>query len=122
MPSDSAAGRPRLTAPVPCLIEEERHPHFFEAAIAAMQRCVGDDWIILVIDDGSTDGTFEIVSARDEADSRSGIILLSRNFGRQVALTAGLDFVDADHIAMMDADFQDPPGIMELLFHRVAGD
>lgn len=122
MPPDPAARRPRLTALVPCLNEEESLPHFIDAAVPALQRCAGDDWTILIIDDGSTDGTYDIVAAKHQADPRIGIISLSRNFGHQAALSAGLDFADADHIAIMDADLQDPPEIMEQLFGRVARD
>ncbi len=122
MPLPNETPRPRLTVLVPCLNELESLPHFFEAVIPVLERCAGKEWSILVVDDGSTDGTFDLVMARHEGDARVGIVALSRNFGHQAALTAGLAFVNADHIAIMDADLQDPPQVMDLMFQKVAGE
>ena len=120
MPLTHAPQRPKFTAVVPCLNEEESLPHFFDSVIPALERCVGPDWSILVVDDGSTDGTFELVVARHAGDSRISIISLSRNFGHQAAITAGLAYVNSDYVAIMDADLQDPPQIMEQLYEKVA--
>ncbi|MBL9130140.1 MAG: glycosyltransferase family 2 protein, partial [Verrucomicrobiaceae bacterium] len=112
----------RLCVLVPCLNEEESLPHFFDAVLPSLNRCAGGDWSILVVDDGSTDGTFELVSARHAVEPRIGIISLSRNFGHQAAITAGLNFIHAETIAIMDADLQDPPEVMEKLFAKVVND
>lgn len=64
---------------------------------------------ILVIDDGSDDETPAVLAALAEAEPRLGVVRLSRNFGHQAALTAGLDLADADAVITMDADLQKPP-------------
>lgn len=118
----AASSRPLLTVLVPCLNEQEALPHFFEAVIPSLERCAGQDWSILIVDDGSTDGTYDLVAAKNAADPRIGIISLSRNFGHQAAITAGLGFIDAKVVAIMDADLQDPPEIMEQMHRKVAED
>lgn len=112
----------KLTVLVPCLNEEDSLPHFLESVIPALERCAGADWSILVVDDGSTDGTYDLVAARHANDPRIGIVSLSRNFGHQAAITAGLAYVNADFIAIMDADLQDPPQVMEQLFSKVTNE
>lgn len=67
---------------------------------------------ILVVDDGSTDETPVVVAALTADDPRIGAIHLSRNFGHQAALTAGLDAADADAVIMIDADLQKPPELL----------
>src|SRR5579863_3250840 len=72
---------------------------------------------IIFVNDGSRDGTLEILSKECARDSRIKVVSLSRNFGHQAAVTAGLDFAGGDAVVVMDADLQDPP---ELLPQMVA--
>ena len=111
---------PKLTVVVPCLNEEESLAHFFEALIPSLERCVGADWSIIIVDDGSTDGTYDLVNARHQRDPRIGSVSLSRNFGHQPAINAGLAYANADYVAVMDADLQDPPKVLEQLYAKVA--
>lgn len=67
---------------------------------------------VLYVDDGSRDGTWTALRALAEADSRVSLLRLSRNFGKEHALTAGLDLVDADAVIILDADGQDPPELI----------
>jgi glycosyltransferase involved in cell wall biosynthesis len=67
---------------------------------------------ILFVDDGSSDDTFSQLEKRLKGDFKYKIIRLTRNFGHQMAITAGLDFADAQYIAIMDADLQDPPELL----------
>lgn len=67
---------------------------------------------ILYVDDGSSDDTWAIISELRNSDARVAGLRLSRNFGKELALTAGLDHVDADAAVVIDADLQDPPEII----------
>src|SRR5215469_1587967 len=77
----------------------------------------GEDWEIIFVNDGSADGTGEVLQNAAMADQRIQVLTFSRNFGHQAAITAGLDFAEGDAVVVMDADLQDPP---ELLPHMVA--
>lgn len=70
------------------------------------------NWEIIFVDDGSTDGSLEIIRRAALLDHRIKAISFSRNFGHQTAITAGLDFADGDAVAVMDADLQDPPELL----------
>ncbi len=77
---------------------------------------------LVLVDDGSTDGTPLLLDRIADADSRVKVISLSRNFGHQTALTAGLDHAAGDAVVMLDADLQDPPELITtMLDHWRAG-
>ena len=67
---------------------------------------------VILVDDGSDDGSFEILCDLHERDPRFKVIRLSRNFGHQTAITAGMDLALGDAIIVMDADLQDPPEVV----------
>lgn len=69
-------------------------------------------WEIICIDDGSTDNTLELLRQQSLSDQRVKVISLSRNFGKEAALTAGLNFAGGDIIIPIDADLQDPPELI----------
>ncbi len=73
---------------------------------------------VFYVDDGSTDGTPAILAALLTKDERVGVITLSRNFGHDIALTAGIDLADGDAVIVMDADGQDPPEVIPELVAR----
>ena len=66
---------------------------------------------VILVDDGSSDGGYELMAAAREADARFKLLRLSRNFGHQIAVTAGLDAAAGDAVIVMDADLQDPPEV-----------
>ncbi|KFN45712.1 glycosyltransferase family 2 protein [Arenimonas metalli] len=70
---------------------------------------------VLYVDDGSRDGTFAMLQAFAGADPRVGVIGLARNFGKELALTAGLDHAEGDAVVVLDADGQDPPELIPAL-------
>jgi glycosyltransferase involved in cell wall biosynthesis len=78
---------------------------------------LGDCEIVLV-DDGSTDGSWEVLRSIAARDERLRLLRLSRNFGHQVALTAGLDAARGDAVVLIDADLQDPPEVIPELVAR----
>lgn len=73
---------------------------------------ITQDYEIICVDDGSTDGTLVDLIRRREANQRIKIISLSRNFGKDIALSAGLDFASGDAVVPIDADLQDPPELI----------
>lgn len=79
---------------------------------------VGGDFEVILVDDGSTDGTFGKLKACHAKDPRYKVLSLSRNFGHQAAYTAGLSHAKGDHIAMMDGDLQDPPELLAEMYRK----
>jgi len=90
------------------------------AAFCARVRSAlgGLDFELIVVDDGSQDGTSDVLAAEAAADERVKVLTLSRNFGHQAALTAGLDHADGDVVVMMDGDLQDPPELVPAMLQR----
>src|SRR5690606_34782568 len=70
---------------------------------------------VLYVDDGSVDGTWDVMRGLANGDRRVALLRLSRNFGKEAALTAGLDHVDAGAAVLLDADGQDPPELIPVL-------
>jgi polyisoprenyl-phosphate glycosyltransferase len=81
----------------------------FIARLAAVLDTVGEEWELVLVDDGSRDGTWGAIEAASRSDSRVRGIRLSRNFGHQLALTAGLSVARGDGVITMDSDLQHPP-------------
>src|SRR4051794_38284696 len=78
----------------------------------------GLPWELVVVDDGSTDGTPAILTAIAAGDERVKLVTLSRRFGHQMAITAGLDHAAGDVVVMIDSDLQDPPEVIPDLVER----
>jgi glycosyltransferase involved in cell wall biosynthesis len=76
------------------------------------------DCNVLYVDDGSNDATWSLIEGLAARDTRTGALKLSRNFGKEAALTAGLDHVDADATVVIDADLQDPPELIPALVEQ----
>ena len=104
----------RLTVVVPAYNESEslREFHARLAAVLDKLDLHGD---VLYVDDGSRDDTWAVMGSLHAADARVATLKLSRNFGKELALTAGLDATDADAVVIIDADLQDPPELIPLL-------
>lgn len=84
----------------------------FHARLAAVLDGLDLESEVLYVDDGSRDDTYAIMRALRAADTRVSTLKLSRNFGKELALTAGLDHADADAVVVIDADLQDPPELI----------
>ncbi len=94
----------------------------FHARLAAVFDKLDLQCEALYVDDGSRDDTYAVMCSLREADARVTTLKLSRNFGKELALTAGLDAADADAIVVIDADLQDPPELIPtFLDHWRAG-
>ena len=79
------------------------------ARLAAVMDALDAESQVLYVDDGSRDGTWDVMQQLAAGDPRVGLLRLARNFGKELALTAGLDHVDTDAAMVLDADGQDPP-------------
>jgi glycosyltransferase involved in cell wall biosynthesis len=97
---------------VPCFNEEEVLRSTNRRLIGVLEQ-LSLRFEILYVDDGSTDGTAEILHELQALDERIRVIRFSRNFGHQMAITAGLEHAAGDAVAIIDADLQDPPEVLE---------
>jgi polyisoprenyl-phosphate glycosyltransferase len=98
-----------LSVVAPVYNEEELIEKFVERACAAV---ADHPFELVLVNDGSSDATPQLLDRLAEADARVRVIHLSRNFGHQAALTAGLEHATGDVVAMIDADLQDPPELI----------
>ncbi|WP_277981208.1 glycosyltransferase family 2 protein [Sphingomonas phyllosphaerae] len=108
----TASPRPALSVVVPCYNEEATLPLLHARVSAAARAAVGDDHEIVLVNDGSRDGSWAAMQKLAAADRRVVAINLSRNHGHQLALTAGLDLCAGEQILIIDADLQDPPELL----------
>jgi polyisoprenyl-phosphate glycosyltransferase len=106
-----------LSIVVPCFNEEACLALLHRRLSAAAQAAVGDDYEIVLVNDGSRDGSWALMQRLAGEDPHLTAINLSRNHGHQLALTAGLDLSRGDQVLIIDADLQDPP---ELLTEMIA--
>ena len=104
---------------VPCYNEEQSLPYFWEQTAAVMAKMDYLDFELIFVDDGSRDKTLEILRSLAESDSRVKYISFSRNFGKEAAMFAGLEHARGDYAAVMDADLQDPPALLEQMYQAV---
>src|SRR5215210_2348058 len=78
------------------------------------------EWEVVLVDDGSTDSSWQLLKAACERDERIRGIRLTRNFGHQLALTAGLEAASGDAVVTMDSDLQHPPELIPALLAKAA--
>ncbi len=102
----------KLSIVIPAYNEEESLKIFLPDLIKAI-RGTADDYEIIVVNDGSRDGTLEITQKFAKKNSRIRTVNLSRNFGKEIATTAGITFATGDAIVMADADGQHPPELIK---------
>lgn len=97
---------------------EEQNITILKSRLFAVLETMGRSFELLYVDDGSTDGSLELLRVMAAEDPRIKYIALSRNFGHQVAVTAGLDGCRGRGVVIMDADLQDPPELIPDLHRR----
>ena len=111
---DAAMSRDTLTIVVAAFNEAAALPLLHRRIADALDAVAGDgiDGRVLYVDDGSRDGTWEVMRGLANGDRRVALLRLSRNFGKEAALTAGLDRVESGAALILDADGQDPPELL----------
>lgn len=101
-----------ITILVPAYNEQEVLHLLYDRLVKLMNENTGYDFEILLVNDGSKDKTFEIIQELREKDKRFCYLNLSRNFGKETAMIAGLDYCNGDAVVIIDADLQDPPELI----------
>jgi len=103
---------PQLSVLIPCYNESEVLPLMVARLKTSLDK-LGVSWEVVFVDDGSKDSTFSQLMEVHREDSRFKVLSFSRNFGHQAALSAGLAAVSGEFVAVLDADLQDPPELLE---------
>jgi len=107
-----------LSLVIPVYNEDDLIDELVKRTVTAIESFISDYEIILV-DDGSTDRSLDLMLEWQTMNNRIRILSLSRNFGHQAALTAGLEHATGDIVAMMDGDLQDPPEVLSQMFYMI---
>ena len=86
--------------------------------VSEVMNKMGEEWEFILVDDGSTDGSTDRIRELAKQDKRIRPVIFARNFGHQIAVTAGLDFSRGDAVVIIDADLQDPPEVIPELVQK----
>jgi polyisoprenyl-phosphate glycosyltransferase len=102
--------QPMISVIVPAFNEAAGLETFHQRLLRTLDRL--ESWEVVYVDDGSTDNTLVVIEALRQSDDRVAVISLSRNFGKETAMTAGMDHAAGDAVVVIDADLQDPPELI----------
>lgn len=116
------ASQKRVSLVVPCYNEADALDAFLDAVRIVAASLPQYDWEFLFVDDGSTDATELLLLREGAADPRVKAVFLSRNFGQQRAISAGLDLCSGDFVVILDADLQDPPTLIPAMLDMLERD
>ena len=106
----------KISIVVPCYCEEQALPLFYKEICRVADLMTSTVFEIILVNDGSKDKTLSIMRELKVSDKRVKYISFSRNFGKEAALYAGLKMAKGDYVAIMDADLQDPPELLEDMY------
>lgn len=112
-------GAPAISVVAPCYNEEETLPVFVSRMVAACQAVAGDAFELLLVNDGSRDGTWAQIQVLTAQYPSVVGVNLARNYGHQLAVTAGLKLARGARVLIIDADLQDPPELLTELSERM---
>lgn len=112
------AQRPLVSIVTPFYNEGEGVKHFYQVMGETMEKLPDFDFEIVCVDDGSRDNTLEQLITISKADPRVTVLEFSRNFGKEPAMTAGIDAASGDCVIPIDADLQDPPGLISEMLKK----
>jgi polyisoprenyl-phosphate glycosyltransferase len=110
MPAKTASV-PKYSVIAPVFNEHECLPEFYKR-IRAVMDSTKSSWELLLVDDGSTDGSTQVILDLAKKDERVSPLIFARNFGHQIAVTAGMDHASGEAVIVIDADLQDPPEVI----------
>ena len=102
----------KVTIIIPAYNEEESLPYLYDRLENVINKIDNYEFEILFVNDGSKDNTINLIKEYREKDSRISYVDFSRNFGKELAMIAGLDYATGDSVIFMDADLQDPPELI----------
>jgi glycosyltransferase involved in cell wall biosynthesis len=103
--------KPTISIIAPIFNEKESLPELLRR-IGAVMDGMGETWELILVDDGSSDGSTDQIRALAAQDAHIRPVIFARNFGHQIAVTAGLDYSRGDAVVIIDADLQDPPEVI----------
>lgn len=108
---------PKLSVIIPVHNESANIAPLCERLLPVLNRII-PDWEVIFVDDGSRDDTLDLIRDVSRAEPRIGAVSFSRNFGKEIAIAAGLDHARGDAVVIMDADLQHPPEMIEAFVER----
>jgi polyisoprenyl-phosphate glycosyltransferase len=111
------AYRPVYSVVAPVYNEAETLPHFYARVVEVMEG-IGEPFELVLVNDGSRDTSYAVMRGLHERDARVRVVNFSRNFGHQVAISAGLDHARGEAVVIIDSDLQDPPEVIPELIAR----
>ncbi|WP_242347660.1 glycosyltransferase [Mucispirillum schaedleri] len=111
-----------ISALIPAYNEEECLYELYKRVTAVLSKLENYDYEILIINDGSKDKTLEILQELHDKDNHIQYVNLARNYGKEIAMAAGFDYVKGDVVVILDADLQDPPELIpDMISYYEAG-
>ncbi len=111
MPETKTSMRPTISIVAP-VYNEEAILHELYKRVAETMEMLEEPWELVLVNDGSWDRSYEIMQELHQHDPRVHIVNFSRNFGHQIAITAGMDYAQGRAVVIIDADLQDPPSVI----------
>ena len=108
---------PEITIVAPVYNEAETLPELYQRVREVMEQA-SDTWELVLVDDGSLDGSGDLILELSKKDPRVRPVVFARNFGHQIAVTAGLDYSRGQAVVIIDSDLQDPPEVVLLMIDK----
>lgn len=109
----------KISIIVPCYNEEEAVPLFYREICRVFQEIPDIELELIFVNDGSRDGTLKVVKGLASQDTRVKYVGLSRNFGKEAGMYAGMSYASGDYAAIMDVDLQDPPALLPEMLRSI---
>lgn len=109
----------KISLVFPCYNEEESLPYLYDEITKVANEMHGQEFEFVFVNDGSKDKTLNVIKQLAEKDSRVHYVSFSRNFGKEAGIFAGLKKATGDYVALMDADLQDPPSLLQEMYQSI---